>query len=176
MSDSDWSLCGTAALAVLVGATGWAIGLSWLHSVVVASAVLTVGAGKAGLPVPHVDWSKRDTPRPHGTRGAVAQLSWRLVDGSGAVSDTAARRLLPLAQSRLARHGVDLFDPRHAAAAEGLLGSRAYRVLLTAAGRDGRPVRKGAFLRCVAAVERLDDVQSEGATVPSSPSSTPEPS
>lgn len=157
------SFTGTAVLAILVGVAAWVFGVSWVQSVFLASAVMTVGAGRA-LPLQNVSWPDRRPRRPDGTRSEVARLSWRLTDRNGAVTPLAVRRLLSLAEHRLARHGVDLHDPGDAAAAERLLGSRAYRVVV---GHPTGPIRYPAFVRCVAAIEQLDDLPASAATRPS---------
>jgi|GEM_PF-5005226 len=167
MTDVPWAVAGTAVLAILVGAVAWVFGVSWLQSAFLASAVMTVGAGRAAPPFHDVTWRNRRAPRPHGTRNEVATLSWRLIGRNGAVNPPAAVRLLPLAERRLARHGVDLHDPGDAAGAERLLGSRAYRVLRAVVGNRSRPIRYPAFVRCVAAIERLDHLH------PAAPVATP---
>lgn len=155
----------TAGLALLVGAAAWLVGVSWGRSALLASAVMTVGAGYAAVPLREVRWPERPTPRPPGTRSEVARLSWTLLDRNGAVERPAALRLLSLAQRRLAHRGVDLSDPENAAAAARLLGSRNHGLLRSVAADPDRPVRYWAFVRCVAAIERLGELPATGPAV-----------
>lgn len=151
-----------AVLAVLVGGAAWLIGVSGPQSTVLAAAVMTVAAGFAWLPSRKVVWPTRRRRFPPGTRTDLARLSWVMVGRRGTVTGPAVPRLLALAQRRLARAGVDLHDSGHTAAAERLLGPTAYRVLGTLAGNPARPVRYAAFVRCLAAVERLGQGPEQG--------------
>lgn len=150
----------SAGLAAVVGVAAWVIGVSLVQSAFLAAGVMTASAGYTVFllhDVVHSDgrWPERSTPEPEGTRRDLRALS--PVGGRrSAVSEASARRLRALAEHRLARHGIDLDHPRHAAAAERLLGSRAYRVVMA---DSARPVRYAAFERCVAAVEHLDDLR-----------------
>lgn len=169
MTDVQVTLIGAALCAAVIGAAAWFVGVNGVQSAFLASAVMTVGAGRAAFPFHDVRWPRRPATRSRGTRGEVAGLAWRLLDRNAGVVQPAVPRLLRLAEHRLARHGVDLHDRGDAVAAERLLGSRPYRVLQLVMGDPAHPVRPKAFALCVAAVERLGDL-APGTPVAGSPS------
>jgi hypothetical protein len=147
----------TVAVAALAGLGAWAVGVAGVQSAVVAAVVATVGAGHSLLSRSEPaqgSLRRRHQAARQGTRHEVTRLSWTLTGRQGVVATRTVQRLRVLAERRLAHLGVDVADPRHAGAASALLGEGAYSVLIA---DPSQPVGYRAFVRCVAAVERLDD-------------------
>jgi len=90
-----------------------------------AIAVLAPRLGVADEPeLPGAARASRD-----GVRSEVQDLTWALVGRDGRAGDRAVRRLHAVGAVRLARHGVDVDDPRDADRAVALVGRRAYSTL-----------------------------------------------
>ena len=159
MREVSAAAAGSAAMAGLLGAAAWLVGLDPFHSALLGSAVLAVASGRAILRLDDVAetgrrWAQRPAREVHGTRHELRELTWKLTGGRGRVQPAALQRLQALAEHRLARHGVDLHDPAHAERAQRLLGVRPYRVLTS---DPSARVRFRVFVACVEALERLAD-------------------
>lgn len=166
MSDLRGPAAATAAVAALAAAGSWAAGLGAAPSAMVAWVVAITGAGHVVVSrhQPERAWPRRgEERRRHGTRREVSRLSWNLAGRRRPVPAPTCQRLRVLAARRLDRLGVDLDDPGEAGRARALLGASAYGVLIA---DPSQPVDQAAFLRCVAAVERLDDLPASGGPGP----------
>ncbi|MEN0128265.1 MAG: hypothetical protein AAGC49_02405 [Brevundimonas sp.] len=64
-----------------------------------------------------------------GQRGEVQDLAWSLAGPDGRTGERASRRVRAVGAARLARHGIDLTDPRDTHRAVALVGNRAYAAL-----------------------------------------------
>lgn len=165
----------SAMAALLVAFLAWAIGVTPRQSAVIFVCVLAVAAGRGVAEVQQFasggeQWRGRWSLTADGTRRDVRQLGWRMRADHGRVHGAALQRLRRVATQRLHRHGVDLADPAHAAAAEALLGATAYRVLTAG---TGQAVRYAAFVQAVDALERLPATQPAPVLATSTP--PPEP-
>lgn len=153
---------GSAVTAVAIGSIGWLVGLELRQGLFLAVVVMAAGAGYTlpqlhDLAEAHRAWrDRRPVPVRDGTRREVRALAGRMAGRRNTVADGAVHRLSRVAEHRLSRHSLSLHDPADAAAAERLLGSRPYLVL---SGRRTGRVRYATFVRCVTAIERLDDRQ-----------------
>ncbi|GAA1735803.1 hypothetical protein GCM10009809_33740 [Isoptericola hypogeus] len=115
--------------------------------VVVAAVVHVWRALDEGTEPP---WPAVPDDRRDGARTDVSELGWATFTRSGAVGDRMRRRVVALASSRLAEHGVDLDDDARRDAAARLLGADVVAGLTA-----GRPASRVEVHRWLDAVERL---------------------
>lgn len=141
-------------LAVILPVITYVIGVSVLQSLLIAAAVVTIGGFLALLPVGEdFTWERRDDRAADGARREISRLSWTLGGHENRVGEAPVRRLRELALRRLAWRGITLTDQDGVAAAEKLLGAPVVAVITT---ELGPPPRYDLFIRCVAAVEKLE--------------------
>lgn len=147
------------AVAVLAVVLGLAVPdglLLGLVAYVITLVGLTLEAGRS-----HV-WPTVDLTETDGTRREIAALTWTFVGREGRVSEAAIRRLRPLAERRLLRHGLSLpvplgpalaalDDPRRDQA-RALLGDRVWATLT---GPGGYLPTFTEIAHCVDVLERL---------------------
>jgi hypothetical protein len=146
----------TAALAFVLAVASWAIGVTVLQSVLLASVVAAVGA--AIIALDRLDGEPTLPPldavgRSEGTRREVSRLSWAMAGPDNRVGGIPYRRLRAIAVDRLRLRGVDVTDPAGDQAARELLGPLGYQHLLAEAAA---PPTQRVFQSCIALLERLD--------------------
>lgn len=174
MSDTRAAAITSAAIAVVVAATSWLLGLQPSRAALLAVGVLTIGAGRSLL-TSHAAartadrWPSRPAATVHGTRRDVLALSWNISGRRGTVSSLGARRLRAAAARELAAHGIDVTAPDQARAAERLLGSRAHAVV------TADPETSLRFADLVHTVDVLDQLVDRGRPPATAPSHAPEP-
>lgn len=145
-----------AVLAVVLGLAAPDGLLLGLVAYVITLVGLTLEAGRS-----HV-WPTVDLTETDGTRREIAALTWTFVGREGRVSEAAIRRLRPLAERRLLRHGLSLpvplgpalaalDDPRRDQA-RALLGDRVWATLT---GPGGYLPTFTEIAHCVDVLERL---------------------
>lgn len=150
-------------VGVVVAVTAVALGLAasdalllGLVAYVITLVGLTLEAGRS-----HV-WPTVDLDETDGVRREIAALTWTFVGREGRVSEAAIRRLRPLAERRLLRHGLSLpvplgpalaalDDPRRDQARV-LLGERVWATLT---GPGGYLPTFTEIAHCVDVLERL---------------------
>jgi hypothetical protein len=148
--------CKVLAVALLVAAVCWFFGADVAHSILVGTAVTTIGlislARTAGPELRATNWRGGDLPNWEGARRDVAELSSSLRGGYGRVTDHAVSRVKGIATQRLALSQLDLRDPADQPRIEQLIGTGAYAVLVW----DGRrPPMLRHLLHCLERVEAL---------------------
>jgi hypothetical protein len=151
------SLAWTIVIALVIGVGGYLIGLTaplagtLAVAVGIAGAALSIGGRVQDrrLPDPQIDLRS-------GTRREIKHLSWSGGGQRNRLDEPVVWRLRGIAVPRLAARGIDLDDPRHRPQAEELLGRSAYRILA-----DPRGQSAAALLRCIAALDRLDQVPAD---------------
>jgi len=144
-------------VALLVAAICWYFGTDAWHSILIASALTTVGlilfGDTVNLDLADTDWRRGDRPDRHGARTDIADLSWWLRGRHGRVNDRALSRLREVARHRLALYQFDLRNPGDRPKIEQLIGRRSCAVLVQG---DHRPPSLRAFVHCLDALEALD--------------------
>jgi hypothetical protein len=147
------SLGWTLVLAAVFGIGAYLVGLTAplaaLVAVVtgIAGAALAIGGRVQDARLPDAQIDLRQ-----GARREIKQLSWTAGGQRNRLDEPVVRRLREVAVARLAARGVDLDDPRQRPQAEALLGRAGYRALFDPTGAPA-----AVLLRCVAALDRLDD-------------------
>ncbi|MGQ7295573.1 hypothetical protein [Quadrisphaera sp. KR29] len=153
-----------AVLVVAMAVAGWS-----------AAEVTTIGlallcAGLVGVALPRQDahrWPAEPAASEPGSRSDLVGLSVAFTARQGGMGQAGLVRVQALGRARLRRRGLDLDDPAGRAAAEGLLGAPAVRVLLS---RSSPTPGVRAVAHCLA---RLEELGPGGAQPPPS-SSGPE--
>ena len=147
----------STALAVLVAALAWFVGVPWVQSLLIGAAVTVVGTVAGALDrleddpqLPPVD----DAGGSSGARREVSRLSWAMAGPENRVGDVPYRRIRAIADTRLRLRGLDPDDPDGRPAVEELLGSRAYAVLVAEATRNPTVA---VFEQCLSVLEGLDE-------------------
>jgi hypothetical protein len=113
-------------VTLLLTAFGVAFGSALLIGAVAAGVVLLLQR----LDQPEdPDFEHLRADRRDGARGDLQELTWAMVARDGRVGERVLRRIKVVAASRLARHGLDLTDPRDEAEIRALLDDRAWRTL-----------------------------------------------
>ncbi len=147
----------TFVLAVVTAGLSWAVGVSWAQSLLLFTAVTTVGAAVFALDqldddsqLPPLD----PTGRSEGTRREVSRLSWALAGADNRVGDRPYRRVRAIAAHRLAMRGIDPSDPAGEEAARALLGPMGFDQLVA---ETTSPPTQRTFAACITLLERLDD-------------------
>ena len=136
----------------------WFVGVSWAKCALLATVVITARTVFFALndlddepALPPLDRTGRD----EGARREVSRLSWGMIGQENRVGEVPFRRLRALAATRLSVRGIDLVDLHDHEAARRLLGPLAYDTLI---GDIGRPPSQAIFQHCLAALERLDEL------------------
>jgi hypothetical protein len=141
----------------LVAAICWYFGADVWHSILIASALTTVGVIVFGdtvnLELISTDWQRGNRPSRHGARTDIAELSWWLRGRHGRVNDRALTRIQQVARHRLALYQLDLRNPADHPKIEQLIGRRTCAILVQG---DRRPPSLRVFIRCLDALEALD--------------------
>ncbi len=147
------------AAACGVGLVTWAVGVSLLQSLMLA----TLAAAVVPLTYLQIDPTRAFPPvlasRRFGFRHDVSRLSMAMSRRKHHSNEAIVRRVQVLAIGRLRDLQIDVENPVHGAAAERLLGSWEYAVLIAG---NSAPIRRRDITRCVAAVERLGDARRLG--------------
>ena len=145
-------LAWSAVAGAAVGGVLWFLGVLWPFAVAVAVLAVAFGGAWAGFAGAERPLFVRPAPesRP-GTRSEVSQTAWALRGRHGEIGDGGHKRLRTFARSRLRRRGLDLDDPRDAAAIAVLLSPRA-AVALAA----GAHLRIADVEYCLDRLERLE--------------------
>jgi hypothetical protein len=153
------SVITTAVLAVVVLFAAYGVGVAWVQSLLLATAVTAIGAIHLAVSdledepsLPPVDDSGRNV----GTRRDVSRLSWVMGGQDNRVGSVPYRRLRLIAANRLALLGLDLTLPADQRAAQDLLGPVAYATLVEES--VSAPTQR-VFDDCVTRLERLDLTQ-----------------
>lgn len=153
----------TGVVAFAAGVASWMLGITVLNSLLVAAAAATM---MVVLPVSPLEVDQRPAvpriPERPGTRRELMRLSWSYGRGTSGAGTAAIERLIGLARQRLRDHGIDADNPADAPAAQRLLGSTAYRVMVTR--EIAPPVAHRTVAACLDALERLDDTPSDRPT------------
>ena len=143
--------------AFVVAAICWYFGADVGHSILLGSVLTTVGlVGSTRRPVHDRganDWQRDEVRNRDGARNDVDELSWSLRTHFGRVGAGALRRVLRLAELRLAMFGLDVRDPADRDAIEQLIGRRAYAPL---APHARRPPSLRSLLHCLDALDSLN--------------------
>jgi hypothetical protein len=154
-----WATIRVLLAVLLVAAICWYFGVDVWHSILLGSALTTVGlialVGSASPVLASTDWRSGGRPNRHGARSDVAELSWSLRGSYGRVDNRAVRRVQQLARQRLALYQLDLLNPEDRGEIEQLIGHRAYAVLVR--GTRRRPPLLRSFVRCLDALDSLDN-------------------
>jgi hypothetical protein len=141
----------------VVAAICWYFGADVGHSILLGSVLTTVGlVGSTRRPVHDRganDWQRDEVRNRDGARNDVDELSWSLRTHFGRVGAGALRRVLRLAELRLAMFGLDVRDPADRGAIEQLIGRRAYAPL---APHARRPPSLRSLLHCLDALDSLN--------------------
>jgi hypothetical protein len=153
----NWPAIRILASGLLVPALCWAVGVDIVHSLLIAT--VTLGAAAllgiaAQRQAPY--WPEAQEGRRTGNRREITRLSWMMTARRGGTDRQAVVRLRDLAQSRLARHGIDLLDPADRSRAMTALGADVFTILMQDTG--SAPTHR-ALLRCVEALEALGSVE-----------------
>jgi hypothetical protein len=157
------SLAWTIVLAVVIGVGSYLIGLPAALAAVIAVAVgiagaaLTIGGRVQDPSLPEAQIDLRQ-----GARREIKQLSWTAGGQRNRLDAPVVWRLREIAVARLAARGVDLDDPRQKPQAEALLGRAAYRALVAPTGQSA-----AVLMRCIAALDRLDESAADQKPTPS---------
>lgn len=159
-----------AGVAVALGVTV----VAWLEGVSLAQSVVLGTAASAAIPLLTLPRSRaNDLPlvsddQRHGSRPGVLLLAWEMATQRAEARESIVGRLRSVAGLRLSEVGIELDDPAQAAAAEGLLGPTAYRILTTATPTRIAP--SADVTRCIEAVERLTSSREAGGLSPANSS------
>jgi hypothetical protein len=152
--------------ALLITAVCWYFGADVWHSILIGSAVTTLGLiafiANDNPDFTNARWQNVSRSNRHGARGDVAQLSWSLRGSYGRVGSGAVQRAQRLARQRLAQYQLDLLDPADRSGIEQMIGRHAYAVLVRG---ERRPPFLRSFIHCLNALDAL------GARQPVTPSS-----
>jgi hypothetical protein len=143
--------------ALLIAAICWYFGADVSHSILIGSAVTTLGlifkitndnpdSGNTG-------WRPDGHTNHKGARRDVAQLSQSLKGSYGRVGYGAVTQAQRLVRQRLVSHRLDPLNPADHPSIEQLLGHHAYAVLVRG---KRRPPFLRSFIRCLDALDALD--------------------
>lgn len=143
-------------LAVAVWGVAWAVGVSFVQSLLLSTVVTTVGAVLVALDdlddepgLPPLEGSGRS----EGTRREVSRLSWAMAGAGNRVGGVPYRRLRAIANHRLLQRGIDLGQPDGQQAARELLGPVGFTQLVA---ETAGPPSERVFATCLSLVEALD--------------------
>jgi hypothetical protein len=154
----------TVVMALVMAGLSWAIGVTVIQSLLLATGVTMVGAivgssialdDEIGLP------PLDETGRNEGTRREVSRLSWVMAGQDNRVGDVPYRRLRAIAVNRLGLRGIDVAEEAGQQAARELLGQQGYAMLVEEATRT--PTQR-SFQEGIALLERLDERGSASTT------------
>jgi len=150
---------GVLTVALLIAAVCFYFGADAWHSVLIGSALTTVGliglVGTANPDLNTTDWRGDGRPNRDGARNDVTDLSWSLRGNYGRVSVRAVGRVQRLARQRLARYQLDLLDPGDRPEIERLIGRGAYVVVRG----ERRPPSLRSLLHCLDVLDALDSTR-----------------
>jgi hypothetical protein len=142
---------------LLIAVLCWYFGVDAWHAILLGCAItvtaLALLVGSSAPDALDLSWRPGKHARREGSRSDVANLSSSLRSGWGFVGLTAERQLQQIARRRLALEGLDLKNADHRSAIEQRIGTRAYRVLVSPAGR--LPSLR-ALLNCLDALDAID--------------------
>lgn len=146
--------------AMLIAAVCWYFGADVWHSILIGSALTTLGLiGLIGLIVndnpdfSNTRWHSDSHSNRHGARRDVAQLSSSLRGSYGRVGSGAVLQAQRLARQRLALYQLDLLNPADRPRIEQMIGHHAYAVLVRG---ERRPPFLRSFIHCLNALDALD--------------------
>lgn len=151
-----WRLAQDVVTMLGLSAICWYLGADAWHSILIAGVVTVVARAASMVSQPAAKdsrWDEYRRARAKGGRSDVTTLAWSLRGGWGRAGPTAERRVVEIAQRRLALHHLDLKNPDHRPQIEQLVGRRAYRCLTRSAGR-GLWMR--SLLHCLDVLETVD--------------------
>jgi hypothetical protein len=144
-------------VAFVVAAICWYFGADVWHSILLGSVLTTVGlvgsTRRSVVDRSDTDWRGDEVRNRDGARNDVDELSWSLQTHFGRVGSSALRRVLRLAELRLALFGLNVRDAADRGAIEQLIGRRA---VATLAPNARRPPTLRSLLHCLDALDSLN--------------------
>jgi hypothetical protein len=143
--------------ALLIAAVCWYFGADVSHSILIGSAVTTLGLiFSIANDNPHfgnTGWQSDRRTSQQGVRRDVAQLSRSLRGSYGRVGCGAMTQAKRLGRQRLALHQLDLLNPADRPRIEQMIGHHAYAVLMRG---ERRPPVLRSFVHSLNALDALD--------------------
>ena len=142
---------------LLIAAVCWYFGADVSHSILIGSAVTTLGVifmiANDNPDFGNTGWQSDSRTNRQGARRDVAQLSSSLRGSYGRVGSGAVMQAQRLARQRLALYQLDLLNPADRPRIEQLIGHHAYAVLVRG---ERRPPFLRSFIHCLNALDALD--------------------
>jgi hypothetical protein len=143
--------------ALLIAAVCWYFGADVWHSILVGSALTTLGLigfiANGNPDFSDTSWKTDSRSNRQGARRDVAQLSRSLRGSRGRVGSGAVLWAQRLARKRLAVYQLDLLNPGDRPRIEEMIGHHAYAVLVRG---ERRPPFLRSFIHCLNALDALD--------------------
>jgi hypothetical protein len=144
-------------VALLIAAVCWYFGADVSHSILIGSAVTTLGLifsiANDNPDLTDSGWRSDSQTNQQGARREVAHLSQSLRGSHGRVGFGAVTQAQRLARQRLASYQLDLLNPADRSGIEQLIGHHAYAVLVRG---ERRPPFLRSFIHCLNALDALD--------------------
>jgi hypothetical protein len=152
-----WATIRILLAALLLAAVCWYFGADVSHSILIGSAVTTLGLifsiANENPAFSDSRWQSDSHTNEQGARRDIAQLSRSLRGSYGRVGYGVVTRAQRLARQRLAPYQLDLLNPADGPGIEQLIGHHAYAVLVRG---ERRPPFLRSFIQCLNALDALD--------------------